>query len=152
MKCPKCQFENPDGAKFCNECGNKLKLVCPGCGRQIPVGSKFCNECSQKLKEVLEAEEKAPEAEGERIGEILLNIDNQHIPDAEDWVKKAIETDSRNDMMLHIGRDYALYADIFKRRGDKSNSRKNLIKATEIFKCGANGYLKKAEEKLTSFS
>ena len=55
--------------------------------------------------------------------------------------------------MLHIGRDYTLYSDIFKRRGDKSNSRKNLIKATEIFKeCGANGYLKKAEEKLTSFS
>lgn len=24
MKCPKCQFENPDGAKFCNECGHEL--------------------------------------------------------------------------------------------------------------------------------
>jgi class 3 adenylate cyclase len=24
MKCPKCQTENPEGAKFCNECGNKL--------------------------------------------------------------------------------------------------------------------------------
>jgi class 3 adenylate cyclase/tetratricopeptide (TPR) repeat protein len=25
MKCPKCQFENPEGAKFCNECAQKLE-------------------------------------------------------------------------------------------------------------------------------
>jgi class 3 adenylate cyclase/tetratricopeptide (TPR) repeat protein len=25
MKCPKCQFENPKGAKFCNECGHDLR-------------------------------------------------------------------------------------------------------------------------------
>ena len=24
MKCPKCQFENPVGAKFCNECGHDI--------------------------------------------------------------------------------------------------------------------------------
>ena len=24
MKCPKCEFENPDNAKFCNECGHRL--------------------------------------------------------------------------------------------------------------------------------
>ena len=24
MKCPKCQFDNPEGAKFCNECGHKF--------------------------------------------------------------------------------------------------------------------------------
>src|SRR5210317_872504 len=24
MKCPKCQFENPEGAKFCIECGQDL--------------------------------------------------------------------------------------------------------------------------------
>jgi class 3 adenylate cyclase/tetratricopeptide (TPR) repeat protein len=24
MKCPKCQFANPEGAKFCNECGHNL--------------------------------------------------------------------------------------------------------------------------------
>ena len=25
MECPQCQFENVDGAKFCNECGDELK-------------------------------------------------------------------------------------------------------------------------------
>ncbi len=41
MKCAKCQFENLDGAKFCNECGHRLA-------------------------EGLEAEKLAPETEGER--------------------------------------------------------------------------------------
>ena len=49
MKCPKCQFENPDSAKFCSECGNKLEIRCPECGKVNPLGSKFCNECGHNL-------------------------------------------------------------------------------------------------------
>lgn len=49
MKCPKCQFENPAGAKFCIECGAKMELACPNCGTITPAGSKFCLECGQKL-------------------------------------------------------------------------------------------------------
>ena len=49
MKCPKCQFDNPADAKFCNACGNKLELVCPQCTKANPAGSKFCNECGQSL-------------------------------------------------------------------------------------------------------
>ena len=29
------------------------------------------------------------------IGEILLNIDDQHVSEAEGWIKKAIEADSK---------------------------------------------------------
>jgi class 3 adenylate cyclase/tetratricopeptide (TPR) repeat protein len=50
MKCPKCQFENPVGAKFCNECGSKLEIVCPQCGKMNYLGSKFCNECGHDLR------------------------------------------------------------------------------------------------------
>ncbi|MGD8258358.1 MAG: zinc ribbon domain-containing protein, partial [Desulfobacterales bacterium] len=49
MKCPKCEFENPEEAKFCNECGNKLEKSCPECGKSNPPGSKFCNECGHNL-------------------------------------------------------------------------------------------------------
>jgi class 3 adenylate cyclase len=55
MKCPKCQFENPADAKFCNECGNKLELVCPQCTKVNPAGSKFCNECGQSLAQIVSA-------------------------------------------------------------------------------------------------
>jgi class 3 adenylate cyclase len=52
VKCPKCQFENSEGAKFCNECGAKMELACPACGKVNPSGSKFCNECGHPLKEL----------------------------------------------------------------------------------------------------
>jgi len=66
MKCPKCQFENPEGAKFCNECGSKLQLACPECGKVNPTGSKFCNECGERLERAVEKEKAVPEVEGER--------------------------------------------------------------------------------------
>ncbi len=49
MKCSKCQHENPNDAKFCNECANKLEFLCPECGKANPPGSKFCNECAHIL-------------------------------------------------------------------------------------------------------
>jgi len=50
MKCPKCQFENREEAKFCNECGSKLEPLCPSCGKSNSSGSKFCDECGQDLR------------------------------------------------------------------------------------------------------
>ena len=38
MKCPKCQAENHDGVKFCEECGTRMEIECPGCGANIPLG------------------------------------------------------------------------------------------------------------------
>jgi predicted ATPase len=83
------------------------------------------------------------------IGEILLNIDDQHISEAEHWIQKAIEADQRNRMMFHLGKDYALYAELFKRKGDKAKARENLGKAIEILKeCGADGWVVKYEKEL----
>jgi len=49
MQCPKCQFENPEGIKFCGECGAKLERLCPNCNSLSPPNFKFCGECGQKL-------------------------------------------------------------------------------------------------------
>ena len=49
MKCQKCQHENPDGAKFCMECGDKLDNICPKCGAKLPSEAKFCMECGTNL-------------------------------------------------------------------------------------------------------
>jgi class 3 adenylate cyclase/tetratricopeptide (TPR) repeat protein len=51
MKCPKCQAENREGVKFCEDCGSKLELVCPSCGATIPFDKKFCGECGHDLTE-----------------------------------------------------------------------------------------------------
>jgi class 3 adenylate cyclase/tetratricopeptide (TPR) repeat protein len=50
MKCPKCQFENREGAKFCKECGAKLELACPECGTIYFSDSKFCDDCGCDLR------------------------------------------------------------------------------------------------------
>ena len=49
MKCPKCQSENREGVKFCEECGAKFEIECPECKSKIPVGKKFCGECGYNL-------------------------------------------------------------------------------------------------------
>ena len=49
MQCPKCEFENPEGAKFCVECGNKIEIICPKCSSVNSPSFKFCSECGQKL-------------------------------------------------------------------------------------------------------
>jgi len=87
------------------------------------------------------------------IADILLNMDEHHVSEAEEWVKKATESDRSNGMMFHLGRDYALYADLFKRKGDKPKARQNLSKAIEILKdCGADGWVEKYEEEMAALS
>jgi tetratricopeptide (TPR) repeat protein len=87
------------------------------------------------------------------IGEILLNIDEEHVSDAENWIKEAIETDKRNGMKWFLARDYTLYAELMKRKGDKSKARENLDKAIQIFKeCGSDGWIKKHEKELAALS
>jgi class 3 adenylate cyclase len=49
MKCPKCQYEDPDTKKFCGECGAKLEQVCPNCSGSNPPQYKFCGDCGHNL-------------------------------------------------------------------------------------------------------
>ena len=44
-QCPNCGAEQPEGAKFCNQCGSKFQLTCGNCSAALPQGSKFCNNC-----------------------------------------------------------------------------------------------------------
>jgi tetratricopeptide (TPR) repeat protein len=81
------------------------------------------------------------------IAEILLNIDDGHISDAEEWINKAIEIDKRHCMMVELGRNYATYSEFFKQKNDLSKARENLEKAIKILKeCGANGWVEKYEK------
>jgi hypothetical protein len=43
-------------------------------------------------------------------------------------------------MMFHLGNDYALYAELFKRKGERFKAQENLRRTIEILKeCGADG-------------
>jgi class 3 adenylate cyclase/tetratricopeptide (TPR) repeat protein len=87
------------------------------------------------------------------ISEIRFHIDDQQMSEAEDWIKKAIETDKRNGTIWNLGRDYAHYAELFKRKGDQPKAKEELSKAIETLKeCGADGWVKRYEEEMASLS
>jgi tetratricopeptide (TPR) repeat protein len=83
--------------------------------------------------------------------DIFLEINGQFYSEAKDFIKKAIEEDEKYGMMWFLAKDYALYAELFKRKGEKLKVKENLAKAIEIFKkCGADGWVKKYEKELAS--
>jgi eukaryotic-like serine/threonine-protein kinase len=47
MWCPRCRHENPDGARFCLNCGAQLAFSCAGCGAARPPGARFCPQCGR---------------------------------------------------------------------------------------------------------
>ncbi len=49
MRCPKCDFENPDEARFCAGCGAKLEQACPACDAPVQRDQRFCQNCGHKL-------------------------------------------------------------------------------------------------------
>jgi len=53
--CPNCGTMNPEGVKFCQDCGTKLgapaKVFCGQCGKENQSGTKFCGNCGAKIGE-----------------------------------------------------------------------------------------------------
>ena len=49
MRCPSCNAENLERAKFCNECGSALPFACSSCGAANRLNSKFCSECGARF-------------------------------------------------------------------------------------------------------
>jgi len=53
MKCPSCGADNPDGKKFCGDCGKALPQqlfrMCMKCGRSINWDSNLCPYCGYRL-------------------------------------------------------------------------------------------------------
>jgi DNA-binding protein Fis len=67
MKCPKCQSENPEGNRFCGECGGNLEIVCPGCNSSNPAEFKFCGKCGSELPPPRKSRQNAPNAKARPI-------------------------------------------------------------------------------------
>lgn len=49
MQCPACGANNPQGARFCLECGTRLPIICPVCQSPNLPTARFCNQCGTRL-------------------------------------------------------------------------------------------------------
>ena len=49
MKCPSCGKDIPKTSKFCPECGKSIVTKCPKCGTDVSTGTKFCPNCGEKV-------------------------------------------------------------------------------------------------------
>jgi class 3 adenylate cyclase len=45
MNCPRCQHDNPQGARFCEECATPLARTCSNCGAALSAAAKFRHAC-----------------------------------------------------------------------------------------------------------
>ena len=87
------------------------------------------------------------------IGDILLNIDGDHLADAETWFQKAIEADTKNKVKWQLATDHACYADWFKKKGDIQGAKEQLTRAIDIFReCGADGWVSRTKKTLAEIA
>jgi len=51
MRCPQCQHETRERARFCGTCGASLDriIACPRCAALQPRGQQFCDSCGESL-------------------------------------------------------------------------------------------------------
>src|SRR5215471_11532165 len=75
MRCSKCGADNPDTAKFCDECAAPFKRRCPSCNTENSPTAKFCVECAKPLDRVTGKSPQAAASETSSIQPIDVNAD-----------------------------------------------------------------------------
>ena len=79
MICARCQAENPDGARFCGQCGGALAASCAGCGATNPAENRFCGQCGAVLAAaapIAAAAGEAPTGEFKQVTVLFCDIVN----------------------------------------------------------------------------
>lgn len=113
MKCPNCEYENRDDAKFCKSCGTKLAglpkpapqpeaaTVCANCGASLKPGAKFCTKCGTAVTATAAVEEPVIESAAEPVIESIVE------PAAEPVIKSVVEpvADNTPEVIMEPAQD-----------------------------------------------
>jgi class 3 adenylate cyclase/tetratricopeptide (TPR) repeat protein len=102
MICASCHHDNPERAKFCLECGQRLAAACPQCGTELPPAAKFCLECGHRLGAVEAAPVAAPAVAlpGEDFHARLASYTPKHLAEKILTSRSAIEGERRQVTVL----------------------------------------------------
>src|SRR5262245_6849831 len=111
MRCGSCGFENPEGLKFCNECGTALIRRCPQCGFRNAPQAKFCGECGTTLAQQSSVPSAHPPVSytpshlAERILAEQSAMETRALPDGERKTITALFADLKGSTALIEGLD-----------------------------------------------
>ena len=105
MRCLQCDTDNPDGAKFCIECGSALRNPCPNCGGENVARAKFCMECGTALAQSSNPQSPAPSPQppphlAERIRAEQAALEARGVVDGERKTITALFADIKGSMEL----------------------------------------------------
>ena len=97
-RCPSCDRQNPDDAKFCDACGTALPRRCPACGAPNRTIAKFCNGCGAALSQETQLEVAPPQHnEGSQSADLAFALGNavesQSVPEGERKMVTALFVD-----------------------------------------------------------
>ena len=81
MRCPGCDHENPEVARYCAACGAHLTASCPHCHAAIGFGARFCTSCGKEVSRPgateSDGEPKPPPApERRRVSVLFVDLEN----------------------------------------------------------------------------
>jgi len=78
------------------------------------------------------------------IAEYLLKRGDKFMDDAEAMILSALEVNRKNGMRFFLAKDYALYAKLLERKGDRAGAGEKLSESLKTFQsCGADGWCEK---------
>ncbi|UCC17303.1 MAG: protein kinase, partial [Dehalococcoidales bacterium] len=140
MKCPHCQAENSDTAKYCGVCGKSFisKIRCTQCGHENPEGFNFCEECGHAFAEKPPETLQASESTTTSATEPTSFVDGRY-----KVIKKLGEGGKKKVYLVHdtrLDRDVA-FALIKTENLDEPGRKRIIREAQAIGKLGDNPYI-----------
>ena len=81
LTCPKCEFENPKGHKYCQSCGISLtRKLCYQCQASIPMEAEICSFCGGAnytlLWAIISQKKAVKKHETGKVGQALSRVNN----------------------------------------------------------------------------
>jgi class 3 adenylate cyclase/tetratricopeptide (TPR) repeat protein len=82
MRCPACDHDNPEVARYCADCGAHLTASCPHCDAPVSLGTRFCTTCGGAIPDAgtveagRESDLAAPPAERRRVSVLFVDLEN----------------------------------------------------------------------------
>ncbi|HMK66828.1 MAG TPA: hypothetical protein VK564_13600, partial [Thermodesulfobacteriota bacterium] len=87
------------------------------------------------------------------LAEALLCMGREYDEKAEELIKQAINSDSKNQIRWSLAKDHLVYGQICQRQARIRDAGHNYRKAIEVFSaCGASGWVKRVEKEISHLS